>query len=59
MGVGAVCHTLNPRLFAADLEYIVNHGARTRRVPVCQHTSAFLPPQSPLLCAVKFCLDLQ
>ena len=28
MGLGAVCHTLNPRLFAADLEYIVNHGAR-------------------------------
>ena len=26
MGLGAVCHTLNPRLFAADLEYIINHG---------------------------------
>ncbi|KAK9835417.1 hypothetical protein WJX81_008061 [Elliptochloris bilobata] len=26
MGLGAVCHTLNPRLFAADLEYIVNHA---------------------------------
>ena len=27
MGLGAVCHTLNPRLYAADLEYIINHGA--------------------------------
>jgi hypothetical protein len=27
MGLGAVCHTLNPRLFAADLEYIINHVA--------------------------------
>lgn len=26
MGIGAVCHTLNPRLFLADLEYIANHG---------------------------------
>ena len=27
MGIGAVCHTLNPRLFKADLEYIVNRAA--------------------------------
>lgn len=26
MGLGAVCHTLNPRLFLADLEYIINHA---------------------------------
>ena len=26
MGLGAVCHNLNPRLFVADLEYIINHG---------------------------------
>ena len=26
MGLGAVVHTLNPRLFAVDLEYIINHG---------------------------------
>lgn len=25
-GIGAVCHTLNPRLFEADLEYIINHA---------------------------------
>jgi len=27
MGVGAVCHTLNPRLFAEQLVYIINHAA--------------------------------
>ena len=26
MGLGAVLHTLNPRLFATELEYIVNHA---------------------------------
>jgi fatty-acyl-CoA synthase len=26
MGLGAVCHTLNPRLFAEQLSYIVNHA---------------------------------
>ena len=26
MGIGAVCHTLNPRLFAEQLIYIVNHA---------------------------------
>lgn len=26
MGIGAVCHTLNPRLFDKDLEYIINHA---------------------------------
>lgn len=25
-GIGAICHTLNPRLFDDDLEYIVNHA---------------------------------
>jgi acyl-CoA synthetase (AMP-forming)/AMP-acid ligase II len=27
MGLGAVCHTLNPRLFLEQLTYIVNHAA--------------------------------
>jgi len=27
MGMGAVCHTLNPRLFAEQLCYIINHAA--------------------------------
>ncbi|PSC71890.1 long-chain-fatty-acid-ligase [Micractinium conductrix] len=26
MGINAVCHTLNPRLFEADLEFIINHA---------------------------------
>ncbi|WP_337187789.1 long-chain-fatty-acid--CoA ligase [Phenylobacterium sp.] len=26
MGIGAVCHTLNPRLFADQLAYIINHA---------------------------------
>jgi acyl-CoA synthetase (AMP-forming)/AMP-acid ligase II len=26
MGTGAICHTLNPRLFAEQLDYIVNHA---------------------------------
>jgi len=26
MGIGAICHTLNPRLFAEQLTYIVNHA---------------------------------
>ena len=26
MGMGAVCHTLNPRLFAEQLAYIINHA---------------------------------
>lgn len=25
-GIGAVCHTLNPRLFEEDLQYIINHA---------------------------------
>ena len=43
-GIGAVCHTLNPRLFEEDLQYIINHA----QVPalsvlcycavVCQYT---------------------
>lgn len=26
MGIGAVCHTLNPRLSPADIRYIADHG---------------------------------
>jgi fatty-acyl-CoA synthase len=26
MGMGAVCHTINPRLFPAQIEYIANHA---------------------------------
>jgi hypothetical protein len=26
MGMGAICHTLNPRLFVDQLVYIAHHG---------------------------------
>lgn len=29
MGIGAVCHTLNPRLFEKELAYIINHAQDT------------------------------
>ena len=29
MGIGGVCHTLNPRLFDKELEFIINHGGDT------------------------------
>lgn len=32
MGIGAVCHTLNPRLFERELEYIINHAEVKRGV---------------------------
>lgn len=49
MGIGAICHTLNPRLFADQLVYIVNH-AEDRMifvdltfVPILQAVAAKLP----------------
>jgi len=27
MGIGAICHTLNPRLFAEQLVFVINHAA--------------------------------
>jgi fatty-acyl-CoA synthase len=39
MGIGAVCHTLNPRLFADQLCYIINHAQD--RIIVTDET--FLP----------------
>ena len=39
MGIGAVCHTLNPRLFPEQLCYIVNHAAD--RILITDET--FLP----------------
>jgi fatty-acyl-CoA synthase len=49
MGLGAICHTLNPRLFADQLVYIVNHAedqilfVDTSFVPVLQAVFARLP----------------
>jgi len=49
MGLGAICHTLNPRLFAEQLVYIVNHAedailfVDTTFVPVLQAVADRLP----------------
>lgn len=49
MGIGAICHTLNPRLFAEQLVYIVNHAedriifVDTTFVPILQAVAAKLP----------------
>ncbi len=49
MGLGAVCHTLNPRLFAEQLVYIVNHAedkiifVDLTFVPVLEAIAAQLP----------------
>jgi fatty-acyl-CoA synthase len=56
MGIGAVCHTLNPRLFAADLAYIVDH-AQDRWLladPAFAPIVAALRPQCPSLERVVF-----
>ncbi len=51
MGIGAVCHTLNPRLFEEQLVYIVNHAADRMLLA----DAAFLPlvarilPQCPTI----------
>ena len=41
MGIGCVCHNLNPRLFEADLEYIINHA----EVQLFKHVSAHMSQQ--------------
>ena len=49
MGIGAICHTLNPRLFADQLVYIVNHAedriifVDLTFVPILQAVAAKLP----------------
>ncbi len=49
MGLGAVCHTLNPRLFAEQLTYIINHAEDkfifldTTFVPVLEGVADTLP----------------
>jgi fatty-acyl-CoA synthase len=49
MGIGAICHTLNPRLFAEQLIYIVNHAedriifVDTTFVPILQAVADKLP----------------
>ncbi len=50
-GIGAVCHTINPRLFADQLVYIVNHAADrllfvdTTFLPLVERLSPRLPAE--------------
>ncbi|MBT8074198.1 MAG: AMP-binding protein, partial [Xanthomonadales bacterium] len=49
MGIGAICHTLNPRLFAEQLVYIINHAEDKilfidlTFVPLAEELAAKLP----------------
>jgi 3-(methylthio)propionyl---CoA ligase len=53
-GIGAVCHTINPRLFADQLVYIVNHAADrllfvdTTFLPLVER----LAPRLPAACRI-------
>ncbi len=50
-GIGAVCHTINPRLFADQIVYIVNHAADrllfvdTTFLPLVERLSPRLPAE--------------
>jgi len=44
-GIGAVCHTINPRLFADQLDYIVNHAK--------DKVLFFDPPVAPLVAQMR------
>ena len=59
MGIGAVCHTLNPRLFDEQLAYIINH-ARDRWLladPQFAPLIERLRPQCPTLERVVYLCD--
>jgi fatty-acyl-CoA synthase len=49
MGIGAICHTVNPRLFAEQIAWIVNHAqdriviADITFVPVLEQIAAKMP----------------
>jgi len=56
IGIGAVLHTLNPRLFAEQIAYIINH-AEDRFIladPACASLLAELLPQCPSVEGVIF-----
>ena len=59
VGIGAVCHTLNPRLFAGHLVYIANHAADRIMFadPACAGLLAELLPQCPSVELVVFFCD--
>ena len=59
MGIGAVCHTVNPRLFDEQLVYILNH-ARARWLiadPPFAPLVARLMPQCPALERIVYLCD--
>jgi fatty-acyl-CoA synthase len=59
VGIGAICHTLNPRLFPEQIAYIVNH-AQDRIVLAdvsCAPLLATLLPQCPSVERVIFLAD--
>ncbi|MEH2474429.1 acyl-CoA synthetase (AMP-forming)/AMP-acid ligase II [Nitrobacteraceae bacterium AZCC 2161] len=56
VGIGAVCHTLNPRLFPSQISYIINH-AKDRLIladPACAALLATLLPECPSVERVIF-----
>ncbi len=59
VGIGAICHTLNPRLFPEQIAYIANH-AQDRMVLAdvsCAPLLASLLPQCPSIERVIFLTD--
>jgi fatty-acyl-CoA synthase len=56
IGIGAVLHTLNPRLFPEQIVYIANHAADTVLFadPACAPLLAELLPQCPTIQRVIF-----
>ena len=56
VGIGAVLHTLNPRLFPEQIVYIANHAADTVLFadPACAPLLAELLPQCPTIKRVVF-----
>src|SRR5689334_6844599 len=59
IGIGAVLHTLNPRLFPEQIVYIVNHAADEILFadPACAPLLAELLPQCPTIRKVIFLAD--
>lgn len=60
VGIGAVCHTLNPRLFPKQLAYIINH-AQDRLIfadPSCADLLTTLLPECPTIeCVIFLCSE--
>ncbi len=56
IGIGAVCHTLNPRLYSEHLIYIINHAADRILLadPLCAPILADILPSCPKIELVIF-----